>query len=263
MPNFDDIFINNENDCYSDIVVVLCLAGLGKRFLNEGYTTPKFLLPYKANKNSILEEIIKNFILSGVREFFLVFNNRDKKWKKVIFEICENLKVNFHIDFIDDSKGQAETAFIATQIIKDGIHSLEMSKKTIAFHNGDTILKNRNFKKIKTTIKNDVVGVIDSFNSKSKNFSYISIDNKDYVKEIVEKKIISNRATSGLYIFSNYITYRTFYKKIDFSKKELFISDVYTQVLKSKSKVINIHNQDSKDTIILGTPLEYEEWINK
>jgi len=263
MPNFDEIFINNENDSYSDILVVLCLAGLGKRFVDEGYKTPKFLLPYKDKKTSILEEIIKNFILSGISEFFLVLNNRDKKWKKVIFDIGENLKVNLHIDFIDDTKGQAETAFIATQIIKDGIYSFEMSKKPIAFHNGDTILKNRNFKKIKKIIKNDVDGVIDSFNSKSNNFSYISIDNKDFVKEIVEKKIISNRATSGLYIFSNYNTYRAFYKKIDFSKKELFISDVYTQVLKSKSKVINVHNKDSKDTIILGTPVEYEEWMNK
>lgn len=263
MPNFDEIFINNDNENYSDVVIVLCLAGLGKRFLDEGYKTPKFLLPYKDNKTSILEVIIKNFILSGISDFFLVFNNRDKKWKKAILDIGENLKINLHINFIDDTMGQAETAFIATQIIKEGVFSREMAKKPIAFHNGDTILKNRNFEKIKTIIKNDVDGIIDSFNSNSNNFSYISIDDENFVKEIVEKKVISKRATSGLYIFSNYNTYRTFYKKIDFSKKELFISDVFTQVLKSNSKIMNLHNKDSKDTIILGTPSEYEEWMNK
>jgi len=253
------MFKNNE----SEVIVVLCLAGLGKRFLDEGYKTPKFLLLHKDKKTTILELIIKNFILFGINDFFLVLNNRNKKWKKTILDIGENLKVNFHLSFINDTTGQAETAYIATQIIKEGVFSDDMAKKPIAFHNGDTVLKKRNFNIIKKNIKNDIDGVIDTFNSQSKNFSYVSLDDEGLVKEIVEKKVISNRATSGLYIFSNYNIYRTFYKKIDFSKKELFISDVYTQALNSNLKILNLHNKKPSDTIILGTPSEYEDWINK
>ena len=112
-------------------------------------------------------------------------------------------------------------------------------------------------------MENNIDGVIDTFNSNSKNFSYVSLDNEDLVEKIVEKEVISNKATSGFYVFSNYDTYRNFYRKIDFSKKELFISDVYTQALSSNLKIFNLHNDNPRDTIILGTPSEYENWINR
>ena len=45
----------------SKILVVLCLAGTGQRFLDEGITTPKYFLKHPKNKTSILELIIKNY----------------------------------------------------------------------------------------------------------------------------------------------------------------------------------------------------------
>ena len=245
------------------ILVVLCLAGLGQRFLDGGYKTPKFLLLNNDKETTILELIITNFVLSGNDEFLLMLNKRHKKWKKTILNIERKLNVNFHLHFVSDTRGQAETAYIATQFLKENFSNDEISNNPIAFHNGDTILIKRNFNTIKKIIRNNVNGVVDTFNSNSKNFSYVSLDHEGLVKEIIEKKVISNRATSGLYVFSNYDTYRTFYKKIDFSKKELFISDVYTQALNSNLKVFNLHNENPRDTIVLGTPSEYEDWINK
>ena len=245
------------------VLVVLCLAGLGQRFLDGGYKTPKFLLLNNDKETTILELIITNFVLSGNDEFLLMLNKRHKKWKKTILNIERKLNVNFHLHFVSDTRGQAETAYIATQILKENFSNDKISNKPIAFHNGDTILIKRNFNTIKKIIRNNVNGVVDTFNSNSKNFSYVSLDHEGLVKEIIEKKVISNRATSGLYVFSNYDTYRTFYKKIDFSKKELFISDVYTQALNSNLKVFNLHNENPRDTIVLGTPSEYEDWINK
>ena len=251
------------SDKKNTVLIVLCLAGLGQRFLDGGYKTPKFLLLNNDKKTTVLELIIKNFILSGNDDFFLMLNNRYEKWKKTILNIEKKLNVNFYLNFVSDTRGQAETAYKATQILKENFSNNKMSNTPIAFHNGDTILKKRNFNTIKKIIRNNVNGVVDTFNSDSKNFSYVSLDHEGLVKEIVEKKVISNRATSGLYVFSNYDTYRTFYKKIDFSKKELFISDVYTQALNSNLKVFNLHNENPKDTLVLGTPLEYENWINK
>ena len=44
----------------SKILVVLCLAGTGQRFLDVGITMPKYFLKHPKNKTSILELIIKN-----------------------------------------------------------------------------------------------------------------------------------------------------------------------------------------------------------
>ena len=107
------------SDKKNTVLIVLCLAGLGQRFLDGGYKTPKFLLLNNDKKTTVLEFIIINFILSGNDEFFLILNKRHEKWKKTILNIERKLKVNFHINFVSDTRGQAETAYIGTQILKE------------------------------------------------------------------------------------------------------------------------------------------------
>ena len=68
------------SDKKNTVLIVLCLAGLGQRFLDGGYKTPKFLLLNNDKKTTVLELIIKNFILSGIDEFFLILNKRHEKW---------------------------------------------------------------------------------------------------------------------------------------------------------------------------------------
>ena len=192
-----------------------------------------------------------------------MLNERDKRWKRNILHISQKLKINFHINFIQDTQGQAETAYLATEIIKSSNNSDQIKDVPLAFHNGDTILMNRDLNYINQTIYNSFDGVIDTFRSDSDNFSYISIDSQSTVEKIVEKKVISNRATTGFYIFSNYMKYRFLYKKINKIKKELYISDVYTEAINRGQKIFNIHYNDPSDTIVIGTPQEYEEWLQK
>ena len=45
------------------INIVLCLAGKGQRFVDQGYKTPKFLLRDQCNQVTILSLIIKNLAL--------------------------------------------------------------------------------------------------------------------------------------------------------------------------------------------------------
>jgi dTDP-glucose pyrophosphorylase len=242
------------------IMIVLCLAGLGQRFIKKGYKIPKFLLPSKNNNITILELILKNFISSGNDEFILMLNTRNKNWKKNIQNIGKKLNITLHINFISDTKGQAETAFLATKIIEKDFNN-DYKNKPIAFHNGDTILLNRDLNTINKIINNSIDGVIDTFNSASENFSYTSVNSEGLVEEIIEKRVISKTATTGLYVFSNCKTYGELYKKMNKSHKELFISDVYIEALNSGLKIFNIHNENPKDTIILGTPQEYEDWL--
>ena len=86
------------------VLVVLCLAGLGQRFLDGGYKTPKFLLLNNDKETTILELIITNFVLSGNDEFLLMLNKKHKKWKKTILNIERKLNVNFHLHFVSDTK---------------------------------------------------------------------------------------------------------------------------------------------------------------
>ena len=248
-------------DRKNKIIIVLCLAGLGQRFLDKGYKTPKFLLLAKDKRTTILELILRNFISSGDVDFVLMLNDRHKRWTKNILDIIKKLKVNFQIEFIKDTQGQAETAFLSIEVIKNNYDVNKLRTTPIASHNGDIVLLNRNLDLVNKAIKNSFDGVIDTFNSDSDNFSYVSTDSESMVEKIIEKEVISNKATTGFYVFSNIMKYDFLYNKINKNKKELYISDVYVESLKLNKRLLNIHYDDPEETIVLGTPNEYEDWL--
>jgi dTDP-glucose pyrophosphorylase len=243
----------------SKILVVLCLAGTGQRFLDEGIKMPKYFLKHPKNKTSILELIIKNLQLGGCNDFLLIVNKRHKKWKDEFIKVEKNLNIDFKIYFTEDTAGQAETAYIATNLIND--HHMDLVNLPIVFHNGDTILKNRDFRIIPNEIESGCYGLIDTFNSSLRDFSYLLKDDRGYVKDIKEKEVISNMATSGFYGFLSSAFYNKIYKDTDFSDGERYISSVYKTMVRLGYKISNLHNNEDGDTLILGTPKDYKAWI--
>lgn len=242
------------------INIVLCLAGKGQRFVDQGYKTPKFLLRDQCNQVTILSLIIKNLALSGVQKFFLIFNKKHRKWEDQIkHSINEygNLDINYF--FIKDTSGQAETAYQAAQIIQK--QKLLSPTDPIGFHNGDTILFNRNLNSIIKKLDQDYHGAIDTFHARSNAYSYVKTSKEGTIEEMQEKKVISSMASTGLYIFKSYKTLLSYYEKTIFLKKERYISEIYQTMIKQKLKIFNLHSSSKIDTLILGTPCEYEKWI--
>ena len=167
------------------------------------------------------------------------------------------LKLDFELRYINDTCGQAETANIATEHIKK--NNLEFySTKPIIFFNGDTILKSRNIEELVNLLNKEAHGVIDCFNSNKNNYSYVTIDKNNFITDIKEKIVISNNATSGLYGFSSCKIYSKQYKQIIKNRdNEMYISDIYKNMIINNIKIkANIEN-NIKKTIILGTPDEY------
>lgn len=78
-------------------------------------------------------------------------------------------------------------------------------------------------------------------------------NNSNIVSDISEKKIISNVASSGMYAFKNYSFFLDFYEKGD-----IFISDVIKKSINKKSKVIAGELFNENNTIVLGTPTQYQ-----
>ena len=241
------------------INMVLCLAGKGQRFIDKGYSTPKFLLKKKLKTESILESIIKNFYISGVINFFLVLNIKHKIWETEIKQSISKFKdCNFDIYFIEDTEGQAETAYHGAKYIKSNLPNNHHDP--ISFHNGDTILFNRDIRSSLEDLKNIADGAIDTFPTFDAAYSYVRISTSGLVSEIKEKKIISNMASSGLYIFKNCDTFINSYKETVFHHEEKYISEVFQTMLAKHSKILNLYSKNKKDTLILGTPEEYERW---
>lgn len=243
---------------------ILCLAGLGKRFTEKKIFTPKYLLPIEqGQKKTILEEIIENLPGSDcIASYTFVLNYRHEEYINKVKYIAEKLVRSFNIFLVNDTNGQAETANIALDLLCRNVKDFDPQKDTIAFLNGDTVTKT-DILEINKAFDIGAKGIIDTFFSNSENFSYVKTNKNNQVIQIVEKKVISNKATTGLYFFNNAYTYQKYYKYISNHCQELFISDVYIEMLKNNEKIIALEPSQLRKPIILGTPDEYFAWLRR
>ncbi len=238
----------NYTDSFS---FVFCLAGKGSRFLKDGIYQPKFLLELNSG-DEILKASIKAFNLPKEIKFFLIINNKHKPYINHINKIMSSFSNDYEIIMTPDTNGQAETASLALDFIKND--------NWIFFFNGDTILKDRNLNKTIDYVNSnkEISGFIDVFYEQSANYSYVKVNSNMYVEKIAEKIVISKYATSGLYGFCNKETFFKYYKKLNFAEDEIYISDIYELMIVDNLK-IKIGDLFSKaQTIVLGTPKEYK-----
>ena len=96
-----------------------------------------------------------------------------------------------------------------------------------------------------------------TFQSSHPNYSYALFKDNNLI-DIKEKKVISNSAICGAYLFKNKnIFINNAIKFISNNlKNEYFMSDVYSELLKNKNKIINIPLDIH---LSFGTPDEYNQ----
>ena len=67
--------------------------------------------------DSILSLIIKNFLAAGIKNFFLILNIKHQIWEEQIKNsISQYSNLKYTLIFIDDTSGQAESAYRAMEI---------------------------------------------------------------------------------------------------------------------------------------------------
>jgi len=221
--------------------LILTMCGKYSRFTNEGYKIPKFLLPW--GNHSILSEIL--YQMKGFDNIYLVANEADNAFISHVRKILSFYSIpQDHLIMLKDTSGQAETAFI-------GMCRIKNLTGPVVFHNIDTILYGRNFKDLSDNLSNNA-GYIDVFNSNNHEYSYVLVDENNYIKEIKEKILISDLATSGMYGFSSSKMFLDYY-----SKSSLYISEIYRNMMQNGEKIITGKHHTEKDTLVVGTPSEY------
>jgi hypothetical protein len=155
--------------------------------------------------------------------------------------------------FVDDTAGQADTAAIGARWASD-----LQEVGPIVFHNVDTVVEGRDLPRIGRSLETSD-GHIDTFRSASPAFSYVAVDEDSRVLEIVEKRVISPHATTGLYGFRSPAAYLAWRERASATAGEFYVSDVYRAVLAAGGRVLaGTERAPSHRTTVLGTPAEYE-----
>jgi len=236
--------------------LVICMAGRNTRFHDVGIDIPKYLLPL--SDRPVIEMIIQNLIASNsFANVYLVAHQRDIFFRAELETSLSNLGIDpKHLSYIGETKGQADTANEALTILDLNLH------EPIVFHNADTILLSRDTEVLKKTLQLGH-GSIDVFLADSPSYSYVDIQ-KGRILEIVEKRVISNWATSGLYGFPSGAVFQSYFKKfsehaVSRDATELYISDIINLMLADNFNFEPLSHElkGLSTTLVIGSPEEY------
>lgn len=230
--------------------LLLCMAGLYRRFREAGYDTPKFLLPWQGA--TVLDHVLRLAPEAGARPF-LVANRRDAAHASALRAILARAGGDPRdLVFVGDTAGQAETARIGIEAFR-----LADPDAPLLIHNIDTILLGRDWGRIRAALAR-ADGWIDVFDADGPQYSYVETDAEGRVLRIREKEVISRLATTGLYGFASARAYLDALARTTPSRGELYVSDVYARMLADGATILAPAPRPEERTIVLGTPAEYE-----
>jgi len=169
--------------------ILIPMAGRGSRFKKANFSLPKPLI--NINGKSMIELVIDNLDQHTNDKF--IFLVRDEHVTN--YGIDDSLRAampNCEIVIVDHiTEGAACTCLLAKHLINND--------EELLIANCDQLMVwNRlNFNTLKNLVVPD--GIVFIFESTSPNNSYVKIDDNFHIKLAIEKRVISNHATCGVY----------------------------------------------------------------
>jgi len=232
--------------------IVVPMAGRGSRFVNAGYKLPKPLIPVhgvpmiKVVIDNIRPSIDHRFIFLCLREHIEV-NSIDRILKK-ISPNCLILPVD------GVTQGAACTVLLAKDFIDNGDQMMiANSDQWVDFDINDYL----------AAMPVDSDGLIMTMSASDPKWSYVRMDDRGNVIEVVEKNVVSNEATVGIYNFRRGRDFvraaRRMIAKNARVNGEFYVAPVYNELIEEGRKVAicNIGG-DSKGMYGLGIPCDLE-----
>jgi choline kinase len=229
--------------------LLIPMAGIGKRFLDEGWDIPKQLI--QVGDRTMIEWSMNCIDHQNCNKIFIV--RRDQVDN---FEIDVFLKNKFGQDSIiviseTETEGTVSSCLLAKNYI-DNDAPLAITTLDVFF------TPNFNPEMIDTTVD----GTILTFDSDNPAYSYSQIDANGIVTKTAEKEVISNKASVGLYCFakgSNFIKYanQMILQNLR-TRNEFYVCPLYNLFINDGLK-INTLQVDSMH--LMGTPDELRNFL--
>ena len=229
-------------------------AGLGSRFFNAGFSQPKPLIEVGGLK--LIEWVIGNFdFLSGDKIFLIVRENIDRR------DLYLNLSIPQGIDLeiISLSRLTDGAASTVLEVIPYLNHKLPL-----VVANSDQYVSNGLDSYISEVRRIDNGCHILTMEASDKKWSYVRKDrNSKLVSAVVEKKVISNEATVGIYSWSTPNLFEQSVNKMklnrDRTNGEYYVAPSYNYLIEQGIRVTTFNcGRLNKEVHGLGTPEDLE-----
>lgn len=236
------------------INVLVPMAGEGSRFATAGYKKPKPFIDVLGKP--MITRVLDNLNMPGAR-FILIC-------RKSHVELEEYLLSNIRQEYAADivvleslTEGTACTILSA--------HSLINNETPLLVANSDQLVDIQMTDFVDDAVRRSLDGSILTFEDKTRDpkWSFAKTDEDGFVEEVREKEAISNRATVGIYLFSQgkYFVDGAIdmIVKNDRVNGEFYTCPVYNYLI-DEEKRIGIYDIDRRSMHGLGTPTDLQAY---
>ena len=232
--------------------ILIPCAGSGSRFKVAGFTFPKPLIC--VNGKPMLQVVVENLNIEGNYIFIVRKEHYDKYNLKYMLEmIAPNCKI-VTVDYL--TEGAACTSLLAKEYINNNEQLLiANSDQWMDWDSSDFLYSMQG---------NNINGGVLTFTNVSPKWSYVKTDDNNFITEVAEKIVISNRATTGVYFWSrgsDYVKYaeQMINKNIRVNG-EFYICPVINEAIADK-KLFKAY--DVNRMFGMGIPEDLQSFINE
>lgn len=236
--------------------IVVPMAGRGSRFAKEGYENPKPLID--VNGKHMIEVVINNLKPECEHRFIFVCQNEHiEKFNlnQIFLSSCDNFEI-IGIDGV--TEGAAITVLKARQFIDN--------ENALMIANSDQWIDADINKYLEDINIRKLDGSMLTMKANDPKWSYAKVENNGLVSEVVEKIVVSDEATVGIYNFTkgnDFCKYADFMIEKDIrSNGEFYVAPVYT-FMANDNKKIGVFNIGSEGNGMygLGIPSDLESFL--
>jgi NDP-sugar pyrophosphorylase family protein len=245
---------------YPPVTVVIPMAGLGSRFVKEGYQKPKPFIDVLGK--TMIERVMDNLSLPEANYILLARREHIEREANLVAQLLERPKLKI-ITVEQLTEGTACTVLLARQEID--------RDAPLLIANCDQIVDFNCVDFIDDCFENNLDGSILVFEDPELNpkWSFAKIDGDGLVTEVKEKVPISDLATVGIYLFSKGSDFieaaLDMIVNNDRVNGEFYTCPVYNYTIRNNKK-IGVYKIPFETMHGLGTPedlQEYLQWKNK
>ncbi|WP_434747265.1 glycosyltransferase family 2 protein [Pantoea sp. Lu_F5_004] len=204
--------------------IVIPMAGRGSRFADAGFTDPKPFI--RIGDVPMIELVIRNLRPSRPHRFIFVCQQTHLDR----YDFRARLKQLAPGSEVVSTPGLTEGAACSVLMASDFIDSVH----PLLIANADQWVDTSIDAFLEAADKHYADGLIMTMPADSPKWSYICRDNEGRVCQVIEKEVVSDEATVGIYFFSHGSDFcrdaRSMIEADDRSKGEFYVAPVYSRM---------------------------------
>jgi NDP-sugar pyrophosphorylase family protein len=236
--------------------IVLPIAGRGSRFASAGYTVPKPLIP--VHGVPMIEAVVRNVRPSCPHRFIFVAlqEHLDHLGMRQALERAAPGSIVVAVRQV--TEGAACTVLLARDYI-DNTDPLMLA-------NSDQWVDIDINDYLATMDREDADGLIMTMTANDPKWSFVGLDARDFVTEVVEKQVISDEATVGIYNFRHGADFvrgadRMIARNLRVNN-EFYVAPVYNELIEDGARIA-IHNvgREGAGMYGLGIPTDLDQFV--